>query len=373
MIGSMALVLSFSVLGGYQETFKATISTFTSHIQIATLNRSRITTPEQLCSELRQKFPTITTATPVLQREVLIRKNNVVEGVMIKALQLDSGAHLARRTIVQGTAAFTSTLAFEVILSSRLLRKLSCSVGDSVFLITTQGELSLSAIPFVKKFKVIGSYESGMQQYDDAIMYAPYNLVETAFNEGTTQMIEVWIQDFDEATAVSRHMQDFLSFPYYTQTIMENPTAQSIFAWIDTQKVSIPLVLSLISVVAVFNILTTLLISVVEKSRSYAILATLGIQPRDLLFSVTMQGVVIGLVASLSGCLLALLFCWLQRSFGLIHLDGSVYFVDKLPVSFALWHYLVVMASSLLLSFLATLVPGWIVMRLSPLNALRFS
>ena len=144
------------------------------------------------------------------------------------------------------------------------------------------------------------------------------------------------------------------------------------FAWIELQKKPIPIVLGLISIVAVLNVLTMLLISVVEKTHSIGILRAIGMQRRDIMRVFILQGVGVGAAGTFAGCGLGYLICALQYWFKIIHLEGDVYFVDVLPIAFSIWHLVTVVGFSLLISLFATLIPAWIATRISPVQALRF-
>jgi lipoprotein-releasing system permease protein len=144
------------------------------------------------------------------------------------------------------------------------------------------------------------------------------------------------------------------------------------FAWIELQKEPIPIVLGLISIVAVFNILTILLITVVEKTHSIGILRALGLTNREIISIFIYQGTSIGFFGTLLGCGLALAFSIVQQQYGLIHLPGEIYFMDKLPVAINPIHYVIVIGISVVLSLAATLIPSFIAVKINTIKALRF-
>jgi lipoprotein-releasing system permease protein len=131
-------------------------------------------------------------------------------------------------------------------------------------------------------------------------------------------------------------------------------------------------VLGLISIVAVFNILTILLVTVVEKTKTIGILRTLGFRNRDIIYIFIFQGLKIGLIGTVLGSVIALIFSILQANFQLIRLPGEIYFIDALPIDINIVHYLIVIGTALTLSFLATLIPSFIAVRINTINALRF-
>lgn len=147
---------------------------------------------------------------------------------------------------------------------------------------------------------------------------------------------------------------------------------RGMFSWIEIQKKPIPLVIALISIVAVFNVVTTLLISIVEKTASYAILQTLGLSRNAIISLVCWQGLRLGFAGSSAGCLSAFGILYAQKVFGLVRLDGAIYFVDTVPVVLDISHSILVIVIASGISLIATLIPGLIASRFSPVASLRF-
>ncbi|MBL7975550.1 MAG: ABC transporter permease [Candidatus Kapabacteria bacterium] len=370
-LGSMALIIALAVLDGFDDALHNASSKFTSHIQVQTLNRTPIEHCEAVKKELQQTFPVLQIIEPALQREALIRKRSMVDGVVIKSAP-QHALGLESRKIIEGSAVNTSAAFYQVEIGRKLARKLDVAIGDSVFLITTPTSQSLPTESVVKKFAVTGIYETGMAQYDDLYIYIPFQTAQRLFQTPTDACysFDIWLNDINKAKHFANRMEMHLGYPYYTITIFD--LHSSMFAWIEMQKQPIPLVLGLISIVAVFNIVTTLLITVVEKSHSYSILRTLGLSTGSMIGVILNQGAFIGLLGTVTGCLVGFAICWIQSTYGIIHLQGEIYFVDTLPITISFWHYVVVLAVSFGMSVLATLIPGVVAAKISPIAALRF-
>lgn len=390
MIGALALILSLSVLEGYQQTFKDTISQFTPHFTITSLSQYPLTDLENTTNTLRT-YDDISSVTVSAQKEILLKKKDVVDGVMLKAFQDSAQLQtLCSQFLVEGSMP-QSKQERSVLLSKRLARKYDVSTGDTLFILSASigsmvalnqtmpsspsGMNMMSggfAQPIVIPIVVSGIYESGMQMFDDVTCFVPFALMGSSFNSDCAYTTEVRLKNFDDIPMYLNEIASRISPNMIVQSLYDNGPVSGIFAWIETQNVSIPLVMSLITIVACFNILTTLLITVVEKSRSYAILMSLGLSPRQILMSVANQGVRLSFIASLTGCAIGGLLCYIQSTFSIIKLDGSIYFVDALPVAFKPIQYAIVISASVFLGFLSTLIPAFVVMRMSIINALRF-
>jgi len=231
--------------------------------------------------------------------------------------------------------------------------------------------LGAMTYPDISRFKINGIYETGMAKYDDMVIYIPFGKAASIFRipEGSTLAYDIMLKDVSMVKPVLKALEEELGYPYYGLTVFD--IHGSMFAWIELQKEPIPIVLGLISIVAVFNILTILLVTVVEKTKTIGILRTLGLRNRDIMSLFVFQGTKIGLYGTLIGSAIALLFCILQSQFHLIHLPGEIYFVDSLPVDINPLHYLIVIGTAVSLSFLATLIPSFIAVRVNTITALN--
>jgi lipoprotein-releasing system permease protein len=182
--------------------------------------------------------------------------------------------------------------------------------------------------------------------------------------------LEIDLKDIADVKRLTPIIEETVGFPYYALNVFE--LHSSMFAWIDLQKAPIPIVLGLISIVAVFNIITILLVTIVEKTRSIGILRSLGMKNRGILALFVTQGVAIGTAGAVTGCLLGFLFGFTQNAFKIISLNSDIYFLDALPVDMSAWHFVLVLSASIFCSFLAALVPSLIAVRISPVKSLRF-
>jgi len=168
-------------------------------------------------------------------------------------------------------------------------------------------------------------------------------------SENSANSLDIILYDINKAQQIAGKIEKSLGYPFYVYTVFD--LHSSVFAWIELQKEPIPLVLGLISIVAVFNIITVLLITVVEKTYSIGILRALGMSRKNII------KIIAGLI---------------QKSYKIVSLEGEMYFLDALPIKFELWHFAIVISTALLLSFFATLIPSFIAAKIQPVKALRF-
>lgn len=372
MLGVLALLLSLAILYGFESELKKSAVKFTSHITINTLNKEPIGNAGEIINLLKTKFTEIAAANPICEREGLIRSDLHTDGVLIKSFQPQNDINDFKKNIKFGKSSFSSDSAREIIIGTRLARKLGATAGSSIVLYAIKSSNIGLPDSRVGKFKVVGLYQTGMAEYDESLVLIPLQAARVFFKmpENSASKIELMLNDINSSSRISKNVMDLLGFPFWTMTYYEIHT--SIFAWIELQKEPIPLVLGIISLVAVLNIITTLLIMVVEKTHTIGILRTLGMKKFDIVKIFVSQGIRIGSYGMLCGAVLAFAFSILQQNYQLIKLKGEIYFLDALPIYISPLHYIVVLSISFLLILLSTIIPALIASGLKPVKAIRF-
>ncbi len=375
MLGSMALILSLSVLEGFDDKLHENAIKFSSHISIKTFNRTPIYNYHEVMNTLRDNYSDLEAMAPVIEREGLVRTKTYTDGVVIRGMQPGLDITSLEENLKEGHFAFSSDSAREAIIGVPLANKLNVKPGDKIILYTLKNAgLSAGAIPDarISRFKVRGLYRTGMSQYDETYIFIPMKSAAGLYRIPPAQAtsIDIMLKNPEEAISVSRHMDDQLGFPYFTETVYEKHSA--IFSWIELQKQPIPIVLALISIVAVLNIITTLLVIVVEKTRTIGILRSLGMKGSQIVSIFVFRGTMTGFIGTISGSLLAFILCLIQQKYEIISLKGEIYFLDAIPISMSPWHFVIVIGVSVFMAFLATFIPALIAVRISPARALRF-
>jgi len=373
ILGSMALIISLSVLNGFEYALKTNAVKFTSHIKLKAFDSKPIQNYPKLITSIKSVSKEIDKIAPIIEKESLVSTKSFVEGVVVRGTMPEYDITGIKKNIVNGKFAFKGIISNEIIIGKRLAKKLKASIGDDILIYAISGEeFTQLMMPEIEKFRIVGIYETGMVQYDDIYVYIPYQKALNLFNQSkdAATSFDILLKDISLADKVSKQLNKKLGYPFYAFTVFD--LHSSIFAWIEMQKAPIPLVLGLISIVAVLNIITILLITVVEKTHSIGILRALGMNKRNIIKIFVLQGVGIGITGTLIGCAIGFAFGLLQQSLGIISLQGDVYFLDKLPVKFEWWHFAIVTSAATILSFFATLIPSFTAASIKPINALRF-
>lgn len=371
VIGSLALILSLSVLEGYDKELRKNAVKFTAHINLQTFNRQIIQDYQKYIPKMLHFFKEIKSVEPVIQSEALIKNQNNVEGIFLRGVPPTYNFSSFTNDLTSGK--FDIKEKNSIVLGKRLAEKLHLKIGDEVILFGIKSIESLSNVNYkIAKYKVVGIFQSNMAQYDDIVAYINFqdaqNLLGLQNNEITN--FEIMLDDVTKSPTTAEKLEKYLGYPFYALTVYD--LHRSVFSWIELQKEPIPIVLGLITIIAAFNIITTLFIIVVEKIKSIATLRAIGL-PRKIVVSIFVNlGLSLGLIGSFIGSTICLIFSYLQQNYHLIKLNGDIYFLDVLPVEIIPLHYIIVITLTTLLSFLATLIPAIVASKINPIQAFRF-
>ncbi|MFN3780889.1 MAG: ABC transporter permease, partial [Candidatus Kapaibacteriota bacterium] len=352
-------------------SIEASAERFTSHIKIYTFNRQAVANPKAIESKIYNSVAGVKFVFPSISKESLIKTKSFVEGISLQNIHFKN---------IQGLRFFgvtkDSLLSSEfdgIILGRMLSERLGLNLADTVVLISFAATDSV-VLPTAKfaKVKVAGIFESGMAKYDDLVVFASDKVLSRILGDllSNVNAFDIYLDDIKKADKVSKEIEQKLGYPFFCFTYYDMHS--SIFAWIELQKQPIPLVLSLITIVAVFNVVTFLLVSIVEKTKSIGILLTLGLNSKDIVLIFLKLASKITLTGLLIGISVSLFFSFLQKEFQIIHLDPKVYFFSALPITISAKNYLLVTLFTCLLSFAVSAIPSFIASKIKPVEAIRF-
>jgi lipoprotein-releasing system permease protein len=280
------------------------------------------------------------------------------------------------RKVVKGTS-FTSLTPDSlppIIISKGVARELGTDVGKSIVAFRFHEGMSSreDILANLRRFRVIGIYETGMTEYDNTLAYTTLTAGQEFVGYTPKQITGflVMANDISESRAVTEKINNTLRYPYFATSVYD--IYQTIFAWIELQKKPIPIILGLIIIVAAFNIISTLLIMVIEKTRSVGVLKTLGATNGGVAQIFLGEGLSISIMGVLCGNVLGFVICFLQREFHFFKLKSEIYFMASVPISIEWQHYVIVSVIAIVISVAATLIPARIASRILPLKALKF-
>jgi lipoprotein-releasing system permease protein len=245
--------------------------------------------------------------------------------------------------------------------------------GDEVDVISLQGHQVSPVgglIPRMRKFEVAGVFRTGMYEYDNKFMYTTLATTQELTDLGSAVTgLEIRVPDAMQARSIGREIEQALGFPYRAEDWQTMNSA--LFSALQLEKLAMEIILLLIVIVAAFNIISTLVMVVTDKTREIGILKSMGLTSRQVLRIFILQGLVIGAVGSMLGLMGGLFLVWLLDRYQFIEIPGDVYFIDRLPVALDVGDIGLILLASVLISFLATIYPARQAARLQPVEAIR--
>jgi lipoprotein-releasing system permease protein len=370
-LGVATLIIALSVLNGFEKTLTQKITDFDSHIKILSYKASlpnSITFIEKIKSKLDGQIDFIS---PSISKLAIISTKNRKEGINIKGIFEANEINKIKSNIIKGN--FNTDSENTLIIGKTLATKLLVNIGDKVTLFALKNDQipSLDNMPNIQRFLVTGIFESGMAEYDNLIGYTGINTAQNLFSmPDEINGIDIKLKSISKIDSLTHLIRRELRYPYYARTIFE--IYRNIFSWIELQKKPIPIVLGLIIIVAVFNIISALLMLVLEKTNSIGILKSLGAKSRSIISIFIYQGVYLSFIGIALGNFLAWLLLSIQLKFNIIKVPSSVYFVTKVPIEMNLDIFLLISLITFILSLLSAIIPSYFASRTNPITALRF-
>jgi lipoprotein-releasing system permease protein len=315
-----------------------------------------------------------------VQDFVLLRRSAAeIDGVVLWGT--DSLPRYLRENLTSGTADFSPDTSGrqQVVIGEGLANSLGVGIGDLVTAFSvrsedagTTGSSGGVGRPRVAQFRVAGIYETSLQDFDELYVFAGIEgtreLLGYAADEVTR--FDLYLHDRREATEFARVVEDTLGFPIMARSVYE--VWRGIFAWVNLQENIIPLVISALTIVAAFNIVGTLLMIILEKTREIGVLESMGASPRMLRRLFLWLGLLIGVAGTLIGEAVALVLALIQERYEIIPLPAEAYYMDTAPIALSGLDFLIVAVVALVLCLLASYIPARVASRIDPIRSIRF-
>ncbi|HHD62776.1 MAG TPA: lipoprotein-releasing ABC transporter permease subunit [Desulfobulbaceae bacterium] len=373
-VGVMALIVVLSVYTGFTEGLRDQIIGINAHILIQRFSGS-IPKAEAVIKQIKS-VPGVKDATPLIYSQALISSGRNSTGVALRGIDPESaGKVIAIERKMKGgslqTLTNTDTLP-AIIVGIELARQLRVAMNDKIRLISPNGPLSpMGILPKVLTCRVVGLFETGMFEYDSTMAFISLKTARAlaGLSRGV-HGIEVRVDSVDEANTVAETIQERLGQGYSVRDWMQ--INKNLFAALKLEKLGIFIALDLIILVAALNIISALVMVVMEKKRDIAILKSMGASTRSIIRIFFYQGMVIGIGGTLLGVLSGLGLCALLQHYPIIELPRNVYPMSTMPIKVVPFDVTVIAVSAILITLAATLYPSWQASRVRPAEALSY-
>lgn len=373
MLGTSALIIALSISNGFEKELKEKVIGFTSHIQVSKFDVRYFEKDDWASFEKIKTIPNVKFVSPFAGREAMIRSNYAIEGVYLKGILPEYDFSIIKKSIVEGKYDFDESDGTpKIIIGKKLANKIGVELGDKVVILAIDPDNPYLTSPKVEQFKISGIYETGMAEYDDIFVYVRLNHAQYLLDLGNkVSGFDVMVKNVDYLDETALLIQDKLGYPYYARTMYQ--MYRNLFAWLELQKKPVPIVLGLIIIVAVFNIIGTLLMMVLEKTKEIGILKSMGANSKSIMKIFVFQGLFIGIAGTILGNILAYVLCSIQLKYKPLSLPEDIYLMSSVPILLKPENFILVSIVTLLLCFFATLIPSYIASRIEPVEAIRFA
>ena len=377
-VGVTALIVVTAVMNGLQTELRKGILGVNPHVFVLTYGEGMRMDRWQDPLERTRRVDGVVAAAPFVHTEVGLRnRGGYVEASVLRGIdvsQAGAGATDIPRMLRDARINLERSRSGlpAIALGQTLGARLGLIPGDTLTVISLSNARvgAMGLVPKMEMFEYVGGVRTGMWEYDNKFAYTSLAAAQDLAGLGAgVSGLEARITDPYLAEVVSAGIERELGIPYRTDNWMN--MNRSLFSALKLEKLALTLILLLIVVVAAFNIISTLVMVVTDKTREIGVLKSMGMTSRRILRLFMMQGLVIGIVGAVIGGTLGGLVTYVVDRFELISIPGEIYFISHLPVKIDPFDLMTVLAATVLISFLATVYPAWQAARLDPVEAIR--
>ena len=373
-VGVMALIIALALMTGLQGELRDRILGSTAHVYVW-----RSGGIEDYRAEVAKlaTLSGVTGAGPAILGKALVSTERADAFISLKGVdpELEANVTDIQRAMLEGSINDLEPASADdapgILLGRNLAQQLGVAVGDTVTLLTPQGTLSpMGMIPRTRRVQVAGIYTLGLYEFDAAYGFVSLEFAERLLGKAAPDLIELRVANIDDAPAISDRVVSEFGEDYVSQDWAD--MNQALFSALWLEKMAISITIGLIVMVAALNIVASLVLLVMEKSRDIAILKTMGTSSKRVMTIFMLQGLVIGVIGTSIGAVSGLVLCWIFDRYRLIQIPMDVYQVSYVPFVVQPFDFVVVIISAIVICFLATLYPSRQASRLDPVQALRF-
>jgi lipoprotein-releasing system permease protein len=393
-LGVAALIIVLAVMNGFEEDLRTKILGIKSHIELTT----DLTGPMKDYQKVREKIADVegvVASTPFIYSQAMIRSSNGVTGVIIRALDTQSAFKVINLgKVKEGNIEYLNKIPHElslnyknngvqpdgIVIGKEMARTLGVFLYDTITIISPVSiSTPMGMVPRMKKFVVVGIFESGFYEYDSTLAYLSLQSCQDFLQMGNTVTgIDIKVDDIYKADGIARKIQSKLGFPFWTQNWMQ--MNKNLFSALKLEKHVMFIILSLIVLVAAFNIISALIMIVMEKNKDIAILKSMGATSRSIMKIFIFQGLIIGVIGTALGCVTGLAVALnlqkvsiiVEKIFRFKILPGDVYYLSELPSKVNYGDIVIIVVGTLFICFLSTIYPSLRASRTDPAEALRY-
>ena len=378
IISVSVMIITIAFASGFQETISQKVFSFWGHIQVKNYEAAKVTIAEETpilkndsVTDLVRLYPAIKNVQAFATKNAILKTSETIEGILFKGVDTNYNFGNLNNFLVDGRwINFTdSGYSNEINLSASTASQLKLNVNDYVLIYFIQPD---GAAPRPRKLLVAGIFKTGIEEYDKLIALGDLKLVQRLNNWNENQIggYEIFLKDFRQMEKVNEDILYQIPVGLNSNTIRQ--IQPNIFDWLALQDKTIIIVLVIMVGIALLNLITCLLILVLERTRMVGILKALGARNFTIQKIFLFHGTIITITGLLFGNILGLAVCWLQERYGFIKLPEDAYYISQAAVNIVWWQVALINIGTLLICFCILLIPTIIVKRIQPVKAIQF-
>jgi len=367
------MLISIMVVTGFKNDISDKIIGFGSHITISNFTNNQSYESEPISVE-QDFYPSITAVEGVKHistfatKAGIIKTTDEIQGVVLKGVSSDYDWTFFKDNLVSGSVfeVNDSVKSNQILISENISKTLDLNVGDGLVMYFAQNP------PRVRKFHISGIYNTAMSDFDKLFVLGDINHIQAlnGWENNEVGGFEIQLTNFDDLDEITDEVYNLTPYNLNAQSIKEK--TPQIFNWLDLQDVNVQVILILMLIVGVINMITALLILILERTKTIGILKALGAtnwSVRKIFLYSAVNLIVKGLLV---GNAIALSFAFLQKQFSLISLDPTTYYMDTVPINFDLTYILLLNIGTVVVCYLVLIVPSVIITKITAIKAIRF-
>ncbi len=367
-LGIAALVLTFSILEGFESTISKKIAQFDGHIRVEHFMNRTLNEYDAVLDSVLQKSPVGYSISSYLQSPALLRKGSNADGVITIGLSKTGRDSILSSIVTDGTTEFKSK---SIIIGKRLAEDLGVEIGEKIVLFDLQSIGRISGSQRFRQFTVIGLFHSGLLEYDKTVVYidiADAQYIFNSINRVSGHML--FTNNLDDVKTLYQHLESELGYPYFVLSWIDKH--KILFDWINLQKWPILIIFGMISFVGIVNIISSLSMIIFEKVREIGTLLSLGLSKKHIKRIFLLEGLIIGVLGSLLGLIIAIGLALLQIKFQIFTLPEDIYFMDHIPIKINWLNTLLITSVGIISAIIASLWPVYRASKINPAEALKY-
>lgn len=369
-IAVSVLILSFFILLGFKNTIKKKLFSQTSHIQVnkITLNRSfeEATMPNNLdFFNKSSKIAEIASISKVALKSVILKSEDEISGVVLKGIDSDYNWAEFEQNIVEGRKLSAKSES-EIIISHKIAKELQLKLNDELLVYFIQNP------PRARKLKIVGVYNSNVEELDQVYVLTNLNLIQkiNKWEKGEFGHYEIFIKDIDKINLVKNKLLEI--FPQEYEVLKVQEILPQFFDWFKLLDRNIIMVIALIAIVAAFNMISVLLIMIMERTPMIGLLKAIGARNALVRNVFLVNGSKIILWGLIIGNIFGIGIAFLQSKYKIVKLDATNYYMNFVPIEWNWWIVILVNLCVFVVVLLVTYLPSLIIKKISPVEALKY-